>query len=150
MSEETPKIGRPSKFDESKKEIMEKLYKRGFTDAEVAEIIGVTDRTINNWKIERPSFFQSLKDWKVDADRQVERALYERACGYNAPEEKQFFDPKNKEVITHQAIKHFPPDPTSMIFWLKNRQPKKWRDKQEVENTGEIKVELPNDKATKL
>ena len=37
-------------------------------------------------------------------------------------------------------IEHFPPDPTSMIFWLKNRQPDKWRDKRE---TGDDEGDAP-------
>jgi hypothetical protein len=32
-------------------------------------------------------------------------------------------------------VKHYPPDPTSMIFWLKNRQPQKWRDKHDLDIT---------------
>jgi len=39
------------------------------------------------------------------------------------------------------TVKHYPPDTTAAIFWLKNRQPAKWREKQEVETT--IKVEQP-------
>ncbi|HKV99172.1 MAG TPA: hypothetical protein VJN96_05075 [Vicinamibacterales bacterium] len=27
--------------------------------------------------------------------------------------------------------KQFPPDTAAMIFWLKNRQPKRWRDRRE-------------------
>lgn len=40
---------------------------------------------------------------------------------------------QNGEVVRVQTVKHYPPDPTSMIFWLKNRQPQDWRDKTEVE-----------------
>jgi hypothetical protein len=28
------------------------------------------------------------------------------------------------------TTKYFPPDPPSIFFWLKNRQPDSWRDKQ--------------------
>jgi hypothetical protein len=31
---------------------------------------------------------------------------------------------------------HVPPDVTAAIFWLKNRQPEKWRDKSETEVFG--------------
>ena len=39
----------------------------------------------------------------------------------------------NDEVVhfsyTDSEGKEYPPDSTSMIFWLKNRNPKQWRDK---------------------
>ena len=35
-----------------------------------------------------------------------------------------------------EVDKHYAPDATAAIFWLKNRQPDKWRDKQEVEQSG--------------
>jgi len=35
-----------------------------------------------------------------------------------------------------------PPDPTSMIFYLKNRRPDRWRDKQEVEHKGDLIVNI--------
>ena len=31
-----------------------------------------------------------------------------------------------------------PPDPTAMIFWLKNRKPNEWNDKQNINHTGNI------------
>ena len=38
--------------------------------------------------------------------------------------------------------KCYPPDPTSMIFWLKNRQPLVWRDKKEIDlNAMTVKIE---------
>ena len=115
--------GRPSKFDElteSDLKHIEFCYKKGFTDKEVAEMIGVVEDTITNWKKAHPNFFVSLKDWKLEADEKIEKALYNRAVGYE------------------KADKHYPADATSMIFWLKNRKPKEWRDKQETELSGEL------------
>jgi hypothetical protein len=41
-------------------------------------------------------------------------------------------------------IKEYQPDTTSIIFWLKNRRPDKWRDKTEhdvnVNEIPEIKI----------
>ena len=34
------------------------------------------------------------------------------------------------------TTKHYPPDTTAAIFWLKNRQKSKWRDKQDHEISG--------------
>ena len=123
------KVGRPTLFDKRVKEIVSILAPKGLTDAEMANVIGVTEQTFNNWKSAHPSFFESLKDWKREADEKVVRSLYERACGYSHPEDKIFNDNGNPLVVP--TIKHYPPDSTAMIFWLKNRQPEQWRDKPE-------------------
>lgn len=123
--------GRPSKKDTIDYKQLEFLCKKGFTDVELATFFGVTEKTINNWKKDK-IFLQSLKDWKVEADEVVEKSLYQRAIGYDAPETKVFNN--NGKLLTIDLIKHYPPDPTSMIFWLKNRQPDKWREKPEGES----------------
>ena len=41
--------------------------------------------------------------------------------------------------------KSLPPDGTAQIFWLKNRNPKRWRDKQEVDLNGEMKHQVKID-----
>ena len=38
------------------------------------------------------------------------------------------------KVIRVETVEHYPPDTTAMIFWLKNRQPDRWRDRAEVEH----------------
>ena len=65
-------------------------------------------------------------------------SLYHRANGYSHPD----VDIKviDGEIVQTELIKYYPPDATSAIFWLKNRQPKKWRDKQETEHSGRIEV----------
>lgn len=125
-----PKQGRPSKIkDEMAVRFAAYLAGEGKTDAQIAKEMGVTEQTVNNWKKAEPSFFESLKIEKEKADSSVEKSLYQRACGYTAPDEKIFYDSKTGEPVKVKTFKHYPPDPTSMIFWLKNRQPKKWRDK---------------------
>lgn len=124
-------MARPSKFNEALKEKMLDLYKRGKTDDQVAEIIGVCQKTINNWKHKHPNFLQSLREMKFVADNLVEASLFGRAVGYTHPEEKIFLrDGKVKRVETK---KHYPPDTTAAIFWLKNRQPEKWRENYELD-----------------
>lgn len=123
------KRGRPSVFTAKLKKQMEFLAKKGFTEQEMAEALGIDQSTITKYKQRTPDFFTTLKSWKAEADAKVERSLFERACGYSHPEDKIFNDGGKPLIVP--TIKHYPPDPTSMIFWLKNRQPEKWREKQE-------------------
>ncbi|GAB7207355.1 hypothetical protein OS21_38510 [Dickeya oryzae] len=43
----------------------------------------------------------------------------------------------NGEIVITPTIKRYPPDTTAAIFWLKNRQPKIWRDKQDINHTSD-------------
>jgi hypothetical protein len=89
----------------------------GFTDRELAELFDVSLSTIEKWKRQRDEFRNDLKIGKAEADKHVERSLYERATGYSYNTVKIFRD-----------IEHVPPDVTAQIFWLKNRDPAHWRD----------------------
>ncbi|MGE7024557.1 transposase [Solibacillus cecembensis] len=43
-----------------------------------------------------------------------------------------------KSVLVEERSKEVVPDVTAQIFWLKNRKPNDWRDKQQVEHSGEV------------
>lgn len=131
--------GRPTKFKEEYCIQVEKLCKLGATDKEIADFFEVDLSTISNWKLYYPNFFESIKAGKQLADANVVDSLYKRAMGYSHED----VDIKMYEgnIIETKLIKHYPPDSTAMIFWLKNRQPGKWRDKQEIAVEGvNIKV----------
>lgn len=125
------KIGRPSKFDGINLEQVKKLVLRGWTDLQMAEFFCVDESTWTRWKEKHENFRTALKDWKIEADANVERCLYERATGYSHPEDK-IFKPAGEDPTIVPTIKHYPPDTVAGIFWLKNRQPDKWREKQEL------------------
>lgn len=106
----------------------------GATDVDLARIFEVTEPTINNWKISHPEFFLALKRGKDEADANVASRLYERAMGFeHDSEEIKVID---EQVVRVPIRKQYPPDTTAGIFWLKNRQPAKWRDKVDHELTG--------------
>lgn len=125
------KTGRPSKIHSIDLKEITFCAAKGYTDKQFAKIFGVTEQTINNWKNDYPVFFESLKDGKLLADAKVEASLYQRACGYSHPE-VHITNYLGKIKCT-PIIKHYPPDPTSMIFWLKNRKKDEWRDKHEID-----------------
>jgi hypothetical protein len=107
-----------------------KLCLLGAIDTQLSDFFGVAESTINKWKIDHPSFSESLKMGKLSADANVASSLYHRALGYSHPETKTA---THEGVITDskEFTKHYAPDPTAAIFWLKNRQPAMWRDKTE-------------------
>jgi|SRR6478609_50316 len=128
------KEGRPTKYNPEYCIQVEKLCKLGAIDNEIADFFEVTEQTINNWKNDFPEFFESIKRGKTLADSNVADRLYQRALGFeHDSEEIKVITVGNKSVIERVPTKKiYPPDATSAIFWLKNRRPDKWRDKQEI------------------
>ena len=116
--------GRPTDYREGFAEQAGKLCLMGATDKTLADFFGVVEATINNWKHDHPEFLESIKESKVLKDSEVVKSLYERATGYSHPEDKIFYDSKTGKIVKEKTTKHYPPDSTAMIFWLKNIQPK--------------------------
>jgi len=119
--------GRPSKYKSEYDQQALKLCLLGATDKDLADFFEVSEDTINEWKRVHESFSVSVKAGKERADAEVATKLYQRALGYSHPE-------VDIRVVDHQIVmtditKHYPPDATSAIFWLKNRQKEKWRDR---------------------
>lgn len=123
-------MARGTSYKKEYDEQVEKLCKLGLTDKELAKFFGVTEKTINNWKIAHPSFLQSIKGGKVLADANVVQSLYNRALGYSHNEDDirtlSIGDGMSEIVIT-PTVKHYPPDTTACLAWLHNRQREKWQ-----------------------
>lgn len=144
---EKSKPGRKPTFTQKHKEVMLKLAPRGFSNDEIADIIGCDRATFYRWLQKDPVLGDSLKLAKVEVDDQVERSLLEKAVGgYTTEEVTEEVNPETGNVITRIIKKkQHASDTTSMIFWLKNRRPDTWREKRDIEVTGDsvinIKVE---------
>lgn len=136
--------GRPTDYREEYNEQARKLCLLGHTDKELAEFFGICEATLNNWKIEHPEFLESLKKGKEVADADVAQSLYHRAIGYSHEEDDirtVSIAGGGSEIVITPTIKHYPPDTAAAIIWLKNRQGKKWREKQEIKHSGSIGLE---------
>lgn len=122
-------IGRPSAFKEEYIERVHKLSLLGATDKELANFFEVSEATLNTWKKKYPAFLEAIKKGKDDADADVVKSLYRRAMGY----EHDDVDIRvvDGAVVKTPIKKYYPPETVACIFWLKNRQLGKWRDKVE-------------------
>jgi hypothetical protein len=115
MEKETVKAqGRPTKYLSEYDIQVQKLCRLGATDKEIADFFDVAESTIYLWKLKEPSFSEALKKGKIESDMNVANSLYNRAKGYDVDG------------------KHIPADTTAIIYWLKNRRPNEWRDRQDV------------------
>jgi hypothetical protein len=139
--------GAPTKYRAVYDEQVRKLCLLGATDKAIAEFFEVDEATINRWKIEFPSFCESIKTGKQHADMEVAESLFKRATGYKHDEDV-IFQYKGDPVIV-SSTKHYAPDVTAAIFWLKNRTRRNefpWKDRMElisqaVQNLNELSDE---------
>lgn len=140
-------MARPTEYKEEYAEQARKLCLLGYTDKQLADFFNVAESTINNWKLKHPGFVESIKKGKAIADIEVVESLFKRATGFEYTEvEAKESGGRASKKVTKKVV---PPDTTAAIFWLKNRQSKTWRDKQEIDHSstdGSMSPKLMTDK----
>lgn len=143
--------GRKSYWDERIKPRIEEIKgwaRDGLLDKQMAELLNVGESTFLKYKALKPELVEALRVNKKIADLQIENALRDRALGYEYEEvtEEYFFNKNKEKIIKGQKVvkKKVLPDTTAQIFWLKNRQPEKWRDRKHTEHSGNVKVSHEN------
>ena len=110
---------------------------RGCTDMEIAEAMGVSRKTISEWKYTvvegqrvLSSFGEALANGKEAVDSQVEQALFKRACGYTVTEREQYTEDGKRKVRLRD--RHIPPETRAAEAWLYNRQHDRWKSPRSV------------------
>jgi hypothetical protein len=93
--------------------LIEGWARDGLTDEQIAHNMGITAKTLYEWKNKHGEICEALKKTKEVVDREVENALYKKALSG---------------------------DTTALIFWLKNRRPNDWRDKRETQLSGSVQT----------
>ena len=125
--------------------LLEGWARDGLTDEQIAKNMGISYSTLKDWKNKYPAISATLKKGKEVVDTEVENALLQKALGMTKTVQKPIklkevkYD-NGKRVSEKEHIEYaeeevfIPPDTTAQIFWLKNRRPDKWRDKQKDDN----------------
>ena len=111
MTEEK-KMGRPTDYRPEMGEQILDLMEQGFSLAAAASQIGVHRQRVYEWMERHPDFADTTRLAQV---------------------KRQFF--LEKRLLTADQG----PVVTSTIFALKNAGPDDWRDKQEIDHSGEVK-----------
>jgi len=134
-------------------QLVYKLCLLGAIDTEISDILGIRRSTLNNWRHMYPTFMDTIKKGKAIADSNVAANLYRRSNGYEYMEVTTETDVSGDAPVvkTRKTTKHLAADPTSMIFWLKNRRPDLWKDRREItgKDGGDL-ISLPAMDLTKL
>ena len=116
----------------------------GLNDEQIAKNMGINVATLYKYKNLYGNINEALKRGKEVIDIEVENALLNKAMGFKVTVKKSYkvkdveYDNGRKvkeseriEIVDEEQ--YIPPDTTAQIFWLKNRKPAEWRDKQNVE-----------------
>lgn len=123
---------------------LEGWARNGLTDEMIAHNIGITTTTLYDWKKKYPQFAEAVKRGKEVVDIMVENALLKSAMGYKYDEvvKERVFDYETETSIVVEVkhtTKEVAPNPTSLIFWLKNRKPEAWRDTKNIDAAVEVR-----------
>lgn len=121
--------------------LIEAWCRDGLTMDNIAKNLDVAKSTFFEYVKEHSELSDSLKKNKEVADVIIENELYEKAKGkvITLNKVKVLND---GSCIDYQEEAYIPGDTTAQIFWLKNRKPKEWRDKQEIEHSGTLDVDI--------
>lgn len=126
------------------------MCKLGSIDTELADALCVSMSTVQEWKKKYAEFRDAIILGKDEFDSEkIEASLRKRALGYEYDKKtiKQTYiyqkvaGPDGKPVkikvpaeeVTLERM-HVVPDSVAIIFFLKNRAPKRWQDVKKIDN----------------
>ena len=117
----------------------------GLTDKDISKNMRIGVSTLKEWKNRFEEIREALRIGKDAADRVVENALYKSACGYTIEVTEPvklkrtiYDEATGRKIREYEEIAqvtkqlHFPAQVTAQIFWLKNRKPDQWREKNDL------------------
>lgn len=101
----------------------------GADDQELARFFDVPPATLQEWLASVPEFVAAVRAGRTLADAEVADRLWRRAMGYSHGAVRIFSHQGKALEVAY--TEHYPPDTTACLFWLKSRQPDRWREKIE-------------------
>lgn len=126
---------------------IEQMARDGYRDEDIAKALGVARKTLYVWKSQHEELAEALRKGKAVVDAEIENKLLDNARGFTFWEVTEELLPVQDEltgklvqklITTKRVLKQVKPDTTAQIFWLKNRMPEVWRDKNHIEHSGGV------------
>lgn len=134
--------GRKTKYDpEITPRLAEGYAMEGFTDAEIADKMGIALSTFYKWQKQFSEFSESLKKGKEPVNAELKMGMVKTALGYFVDEEQTvtILDVETRKPVSYKKVntrKYVAPSPTMQIFLAKNRMPGLFKDVNRHELTG--------------
>ena len=92
---------------------VESLAAKGLTNEQIYLSLGISETTHYEWKKNKPAYAEAIKRGQSRGIKDISNSLYDSAMNGNV---------------------------TAQIFFLKNRSPETWADKQEHEHKGGVDI----------
>lgn len=131
--------------EELTKKICEHL-KEGATITSTCAAMGINRKTFYDWINKKSNFCNTIKKAMAIPDKKVENALYKSAIMGHRYKEKEFkavaVGEKIKMIPAKTITKIIPPNVTAQIFYLKNRQPDEWKDRHDLDVSGNVNIKV--------
>ena len=113
--------------------------RRGLSNEQIAAAIGINQNTLYEWINRYSEISEALKEGRRPRQEEIEDALEKSATGYTITKTTKVFK-EGREVERKEETIYYPPNVTALIFWLKNRDPDRWKDKPEPSQDQALKV----------
>lgn len=128
---------------------LEKEFANGATVEDACNNVGISIQVLYNWKNSgKIELIEAIKRGRERAINKVEHALFKNAMGFEYTEEtagKEKGKDGSEKVVIKKVKKFAYPNTTAQIFFLKNRNPAEWKDRQDISHSGNIGVQIIDD-----
>ena len=136
-------MARKTKYNPDTFPLLAEGYAReGMIDTDIAKKLGIHPATYYRYELRFSEFSDAIRKGKAPVNFIAENSMFKRVTGYRYTEETKVMvlDKDNNPVLKEIRIttKEVIPSVAAGEFWLKNREPNKWRDKREIEHSGDI------------
>ena len=98
--------------------LVRRLSARGFTESDLAEVMNISLKTLEEWKLAHDELVEALRRGREEANCAVEASLIQLALGYEYPEEVILRSGRKVTFTRYQ-----PPDLEAIEYYLENNMP---------------------------
>jgi hypothetical protein len=133
--------GRKSKYDPTTFPALgRELAEQGLIDSEIASRLNISLSSYYLYVSRFSEFSEAVKAGKAIIDAKVEKKLLSLCLGGKEETVEAFIDKENHLIKARKTITECPPNTRAIMFWLKNRKPQAWREKQVIEPASPLEV----------
>lgn len=129
------------------------LAKQGLFNDEIAAAMGINRGTLYEWQAKHTDFADALKAGQEPINRRIEASLFALTQFREDVEVIEELvttplevDGETVEVgtykVTKRVTRQVAPVPSAVIFALKNRLPLEYRDKTDIEHSGQLVINV--------
>lgn len=126
------RVGKPPTYRPDMALTAAQHLSQGRTVTKLSDILGVTAPTLYKWKKQHLEFRMAMENAAAFVDDKVENAMLKRAVGCDVEKTKIIQNRNTGQAMRVRFKEEVLPDVNAATFWLVNRRPERWKNKQEI------------------